>query len=104
MRLARRPEWTTTISARRCSAGSCFVPDCERVRANGGAAPRLLQGRPRGREANPLLFAPARVFVPNPPGNPESAAQGGARLLPPPLSRSCFGTIPTIAWSHRVGH
>ena len=33
--------WTTSSSARRHSAGYCFVPDCERVRVNGGAAPRV---------------------------------------------------------------
>jgi hypothetical protein len=32
----------TSSSARRHSAGYCFVPDCERVRVNGGAAPRVL--------------------------------------------------------------
>ena len=32
----------------------------------------MLQRRPRGRQANPLL-RPARVFVPNPSGDPESA-------------------------------
>ncbi len=46
---------TSCSSARRRSAGYCFVPDCERVRVNGGAAPTVLQGRPRGHEANPLL-------------------------------------------------
>jgi len=29
---------TTGASARRHSTGYCFVPDCERVRVNGGAA------------------------------------------------------------------
>ena len=50
----------------------CFVPDCERVRANGGAAPTLPQGHPGEHEANPC-FRPGRVFVPNPGGDPESA-------------------------------
>src|ERR1035441_6024920 len=46
---------TTSSSARRHSAGYCFVPDCERVRVDGGAALRVLQGRPVRREANPCF-------------------------------------------------
>lgn len=46
--------WTSCSSVRRHSAGYCFVPDCERVRVDGGAAPTVPQGRPRGHEANPL--------------------------------------------------
>jgi hypothetical protein len=72
---------TGCSSARRRAAGYCFVRvrERERVRVNGGAAPTVLQGRPRGHEANSCL-RPARVFVPNPPGNPESADGRLARL------------------------
>ena len=47
--------WTSCSSARRHSAGYCFVPDCERVHVNGGAAPTVLQRRRRGHQVNPLL-------------------------------------------------
>ena len=75
---------------RRHSAAYCFVPNCERVRVNGGAAPRVLQRRPFGHPANPLL-SPARVFVAKPPGDPEGAdsvrGAGEADLLK--ISRTC---------------
>ena len=47
-----RPSYS---SARRHSAGYCFVQDCERVRVNHGAALTVLQRRPRGHHANHLL-------------------------------------------------
>lgn len=68
--------WTSCSSARRYSAGCCFVPDCERVRVNGGTAHTVLQGRPRGHR----VIRPARVFVPSLPGDPESADSRLARL------------------------
>ncbi len=49
--------WDNQHQCRRHSAGYYFLPDCERVRVSGGAAPRVLQGRPREREANDL-FSP----------------------------------------------
>ncbi len=98
--------WTSCSSARRHSARYCFVRDCERVRVNGRAA-TVLQGRPHGHEANPLL-SPREGIVPNPPGDPESAdrrdavaprggaptcgfARGEIRGASRRRSRSCLG-------------
>jgi hypothetical protein len=51
----------------------CFVPDCERVRVNGGAAPKGCKAVHVGTRRT-ACFRPASVFVPNPPRDPESAA------------------------------
>src|SRR5207248_5503773 len=92
VRAAARPApspWTTSSSARPDSAGYCFVPDGERVRVNGGAAPRVLQGRTRRARGEPPAFGRARVLVPNPPGDPErrKPASGGS------LGRGSLGVL-----------
>ncbi len=56
-------------------------PDCERVRVDGGAAPTVLQGRPRGHEANPLLSSRegTRAEPARRPGNPADSGGGAPR-------------------------
>ena len=70
--LARRRERTTSRGTRRHSPGYC-VPDCERVRVNGDAALRVLQRPPTWERGGPPAFAPAKVSMPNPARDPESA-------------------------------
>jgi hypothetical protein len=89
--LVRPLEWTTSSSARRYSAGDCFVPDCERVRVNGGAAPRVLQGHPRGREANPRLSPPRGYSCRTRPETRKARRGGRSSLTAPTSNCVCRG-------------
>jgi hypothetical protein len=84
-RSSRRPQRTTSSTARRHSAGNCFVPDCERVRVNGGAVPRVLQGGHVGARRTPCL-RPRGGIRAEPARRPGKRGNAGRRGCPRALS------------------
>jgi hypothetical protein len=81
LRPSSRSLGTTSSSAQRHFAGDCFVPNCERVRVNGGASPRVLQGRHVGARRTPC-FRPTRGYSGRTRPETRKARNAGASSWP----------------------